>query len=79
MINLAMPQIDDSMLILMGISSGTYLGLKIPEKSTPEKVETPKETLPPPPAPEQEKQPCAEALPPDMPEDELYYDTPAVG
>jgi hypothetical protein len=30
---LAMPQFDDSMLILMGVSSGTYLGLKIPEKN----------------------------------------------
>ena len=33
--NLAMPQFDESLLILMGISSGTYLGLKIPEKSEP--------------------------------------------
>ncbi len=33
--SLAMPQFDDSMLILMGISSGTYLGLKIPEKKAP--------------------------------------------
>jgi hypothetical protein len=39
--SLSMPQFDDSMLILMGISNGTYLGLKIPEKSAvtnPEKI-----------------------------------------
>jgi hypothetical protein len=33
--SLSIPQFDDSMLILMGISSGTYLGLKIPEKNAP--------------------------------------------
>lgn len=32
--NLAMPQFDDSLLTLMGISNGTYLGLKIPENKT---------------------------------------------
>lgn len=46
--NLSMPQINDSMLVLMGISSGTYVGLKIPEKtipatdSNPEKINEPK-------------------------------------
>lgn len=30
-INLAMPQFDETLLALMGISSGAYLGLKIPE------------------------------------------------
>lgn len=30
--NLAMPQWDDSLLALLGISSGTYLGLKLPEQ-----------------------------------------------
>lgn len=30
--NLAFPQLDESLLILMGISNVTYLGLKIPEK-----------------------------------------------
>ena len=34
--SLSMPQFDDSMLILMGVSSGTYLGLKIPEKGPSE-------------------------------------------
>lgn len=29
---LSMPDFDESLLVLMGISSGTYLGLKIPEK-----------------------------------------------
>jgi hypothetical protein len=36
--SLAMPQFDESMLILMGISSGTYLGLKIPEKKATDTV-----------------------------------------
>lgn len=30
--NLSMPQFDNTLLALMGISSGTYLGFKIPEK-----------------------------------------------
>ncbi len=30
--NLAMPQFDNTLLALMGISSGTYLGFKIPEQ-----------------------------------------------
>jgi hypothetical protein len=44
--NLAMPQFDENLIILMGASSGTYLGLKIPEKRAPLKVtnETPSVT-----------------------------------
>jgi hypothetical protein len=34
--NLAMPQFDENLIILMGVSSGTYLGLKIPEKRLPQ-------------------------------------------
>lgn len=30
--NLSMPQFDNTLLALMGISSGTYLGFKIPEQ-----------------------------------------------
>lgn len=33
--HLAMPQFDTNLLTLMGISSGTYLGMKLPESSTP--------------------------------------------
>jgi hypothetical protein len=33
--DLAMPQFDNKLLMLMGISAGTYLGLKIPEQNTP--------------------------------------------
>ena len=29
---MSMPEFPDSLLILMGISNGTYLSLKIPEK-----------------------------------------------
>ncbi len=36
--DLAMPQFDETLLGLMGISSGTYLGLKIPEKPSPDPV-----------------------------------------
>lgn len=32
--NLAMPQFSDTLLALMGISAGTYIGFKIPEKQT---------------------------------------------
>lgn len=32
--NLAMPQFSDTILALMGISAGTYIGFKIPEKQT---------------------------------------------
>ncbi len=31
---LAMPEFDATLLALMGISSGVYLGFKIPEKQT---------------------------------------------
>ena len=34
--DLAMPQFNDTLLALMGISAGTYLGLKIPENQAPE-------------------------------------------
>ena len=30
---LAMPEFDDTLLALMGISSGAYLGFKLPEKT----------------------------------------------
>ena len=30
--NLQMPEFDSTLLTLMGISGGTYVGLKIPEK-----------------------------------------------
>jgi hypothetical protein len=30
--NLQMPELDDKILTLMGISSGTYIGFKFPEK-----------------------------------------------
>jgi len=33
--DLAMPQFSDTLLGLMGISSGTYIGYKLPEKQTP--------------------------------------------
>jgi hypothetical protein len=33
--NLAMPTFSESLLALLGISAGTYLGLKIPEQTTP--------------------------------------------
>jgi hypothetical protein len=32
---LAMPNFDGSLLALLGISAGTYLGLKIPEPTSP--------------------------------------------
>ncbi|HXM37017.1 MAG TPA: hypothetical protein VN920_17600, partial [Pyrinomonadaceae bacterium] len=32
--NLAMPKFSDTMLALMGISAGTYLGFKIPERQS---------------------------------------------
>ena len=31
-VELAMPELDNTLLALMGISSGTYLGFKVPEK-----------------------------------------------
>jgi hypothetical protein len=31
-IDLAMPNLDDTLLALMGISNGAYIGFKIPEK-----------------------------------------------
>ena len=31
--NISMPEFDASLLTLMGISSGTYVGFKFPEKS----------------------------------------------
>ena len=34
---LAMPTFDSSLLALLGISAGTYLGLKIPEDTVPKK------------------------------------------
>ncbi|MCK5467548.1 MAG: hypothetical protein KAI99_03540, partial [Cyclobacteriaceae bacterium] len=30
--NLQMPEFDDTLLMLMGISSGTYIGFKFPEQ-----------------------------------------------
>ena len=44
--NLAMPEFDTSILGLMGISSGTYLGMKVPENPKGEGVDN----APPPPA-----------------------------
>jgi hypothetical protein len=38
---LAMPEFDGTLLALMGISSGTYLGFKVPENRVPPKDETP--------------------------------------
>jgi hypothetical protein len=32
---LAMPTFDGSLLALLGISAGTFLGLKVPEPTTP--------------------------------------------
>jgi hypothetical protein len=64
--NLSMPEINDSMLVLMGISSGTYVGLKIPEKITPP-VEKQEET----PEPKEEETP--------EPESWEIDETPAVG
>jgi len=37
-INLDMPQFDDNLLILMGISNGTYVGLKVQENTKKENV-----------------------------------------
>lgn len=37
---LKMPEFDDKLLLLMGISSGTYLGAKVTEKSEPTQVAT---------------------------------------
>jgi hypothetical protein len=31
-VQLSMPDLNDQLLLLMGISSGTYLGFKFPEK-----------------------------------------------
>jgi hypothetical protein len=45
--DLAMPQFNETLLGLMGISSGTYLGMKIPEGAAPNPVPTN------PPAPDQ--------------------------
>ncbi len=42
-INLDMPQFDDNLLILMGISNGTYVGLKVQENSKKE-IATDKQT-----------------------------------
>ena len=55
--NLAMPQFSATLLGLMGISSGTYLGFKVPEKTGSDT--TPGATPSPTPAPEPEKQPPA--------------------
>lgn len=33
--DLAMPQFNETLLALLGISAGTYLGLKIPESQSP--------------------------------------------
>ncbi len=46
--DLAMPQFNETLLALMGISSGTYLGLKIPENPSPNPAP---ESDPPPPPP----------------------------
>jgi hypothetical protein len=35
--NLAMPDFDTTLLGLLGLSAGTYLGLKVPEATTPKK------------------------------------------
>lgn len=39
--DLAMPEFNATLLGLMGISSGTYLGFKFPEKKTPDQGNTP--------------------------------------
>jgi hypothetical protein len=36
LVNLDMPQFDENLLAVMGISSGTYVGLKIPENKRAE-------------------------------------------
>jgi hypothetical protein len=35
--NLAMPEFNTTLMGLLGLSAGTYLGLKIPEASAPKK------------------------------------------
>ena len=35
--NLAMPEFNTTLMGLLGLSAGTYLGLKIPEAKTPTK------------------------------------------
>jgi hypothetical protein len=44
-VTLAIPQLSNELLVLMGISNGTYLGLRIPEKlgnsTTADKPDTP--------------------------------------
>ena len=51
-----MPEFSDTLLALMGISAGTYIGFKIPERQTTPKTEEAAEASPPesplsPPAP----------------------------
>jgi hypothetical protein len=45
--DLAMPEFNTTLLGLMGISAGTYLGLKIPEKPKPD-TDAPANPVPPP-------------------------------
>jgi len=40
-INLDVPQFDDNILILMGISNGTYVGLKVQENASKEPKQEP--------------------------------------
>jgi hypothetical protein len=35
-----MPEFNQTLMGLLGLSAGTYLGLKIPEAATPAKTET---------------------------------------
>ena len=46
--NLGMPEFSATLLGLMGISSGTYLGFKVPEKSASDKAPGPTTETPPP-------------------------------
>jgi hypothetical protein len=55
--NLEMPEFSATLLGLMGISSGTYLGFKVPEKNASDKAPGAEE--PPPQPPEPEKAPAA--------------------
>jgi hypothetical protein len=53
--NLEMPEFSATLLGLMGISSGTYLGFKVPEKQS---SDTPPGATTPPPEPEQKEAPA---------------------
>ena len=64
---LAMPEFSDTLLALMGISAGTYLGFKFPERQTApgpqQPVATSQPTAKPPQPPAQPQQPPAQPPP----------------